>query len=68
MDEIDIKIVRILQEDSRSSPKYIADKVGRSVRPVQERIKRLERSGVIRNFTIEIDHELFDGYTGAVGT
>jgi len=55
MDPIDLAILEILQENSKLGTKEIASQVGLTVTPTYERIKRLEKNGVIRKYTIELD-------------
>ena len=43
MDAIDKKILMLLQQDAKQNTKEIADKVGLSVSPTFERIKKLEQ-------------------------
>ena len=50
LDRIDRKILRLLQDDGRMSVTELADKVGLSVTPCSERVKRLERDGVISGY------------------
>ena len=45
----DIKILRLLQENSNRTIKNIADILGMTTTPVFERIKKLEKNGFIRN-------------------
>ena len=47
MDRIDIKILRLLQEDATRSVADIADQVGLSQTPCWRRIQNLEKAGVI---------------------
>ena len=47
MDNIDRAIVEILSENSKLGTKEIAVQVGLTITPTYERIKRLEKSGVI---------------------
>ena len=47
LDRIDVKLVRALQENCRVSLTELAEKVGLSVTPCAERVKRLERDGFI---------------------
>lgn len=56
MDEIDRKILSLLAEDSRRSLADIGGVVSLSPSAVNERIRRLSSSGVIRRFTVEADH------------
>lgn len=55
MDKIDHKIISLLSADSRRSLASIGDSVGLSPSSVNERIRRLTESGVIRRFTVEVD-------------
>lgn len=54
MDPIDIKILKILQSDSRKPFVEIANGIGLSESAVRRRVKNLKRSGVIKKFTVEI--------------
>jgi len=56
MDAIDRKIIEILAEDARRSLTDIGAAVELSPSAVNERIRRLVANGVIRNFTLEVDH------------
>jgi Lrp/AsnC family leucine-responsive transcriptional regulator len=55
LDETDISILRVLQQNARATVREIAEDVHLSATPVHERIKRMEREGVIRQYTILID-------------
>jgi Lrp/AsnC family leucine-responsive transcriptional regulator len=55
LDEIDLKIVAILEENSKKGTKELAQEVGLSVTPTFERIRRLERRGVIKGYVAKID-------------
>lgn len=55
LDIKDIAILRLLQNNARISVKEIADQVQLSATPVHERIKRLEQSGVIKQYATLID-------------
>jgi len=56
-DKKDLKILNVLQRDSRSSLRQIAREVGISPATVQTRLKRLEDAGIIKKYTIEIDYD-----------
>ena len=56
VEEIDIEILRALQQDARSSYRDIARKLKIAVGTVHSRAKRLEEAGVVRGFSIEIDY------------
>lgn len=57
LDDIDIMILRLLQEDARLTTKQIAQKVNLSTTPVFERIKRLESDGFIKKYVAILDAE-----------
>ena len=50
LDKMDRKILRILQEDGRISMKDLSEQVGLSITPAIERVKRMERDGVITGY------------------
>jgi len=50
LDKIDRNIVRLLQQDARIPHTELARKVGLSTTPCKERVKRLEREGVIQHY------------------
>lgn len=54
MDDIDRRILKLLQEDASRPIKTLAAEVDLSRSSVRERIARLEASGVIRRYTIEL--------------
>jgi Lrp/AsnC family leucine-responsive transcriptional regulator len=53
--EIDIKILNIMQQDARISNAEIARQVGLAPSAVLERVRKLEERGVIRGYAAEID-------------
>lgn len=55
LDAIDMRILRLLSEDSRQSQRSLARELSMSPPAVGERIVRLERAGVIRGYTVDID-------------
>ncbi len=54
-DEIDQKIIAILQKDSRVSNIEIAKSINRSESTVRQRLLKLLQRGVIKRFTIELN-------------
>ncbi len=52
MDELDVKILKLLWEDGRMPIYKIAEKVGLSNAAVYKRIKAMEKRGELRGFTI----------------
>lgn len=61
VDDLDKKIVRVLNENARRSFREIARKVGTSVTGIIHRIKKYEESGVIKGYIPVVDPEYF-GY------
>jgi Lrp/AsnC family leucine-responsive transcriptional regulator len=55
LDDIDIRILRLLQEDCRLTTKELAQKIHLSVSPTYERQRRLERQGFIRKYVAILD-------------
>lgn len=64
LDDIDLKLLNILQENSRLSTKELAAKVNLSSTPVYERVKRLENEGYIKRYVAVLDAEKLNlGFT-----
>ena len=57
LDETDLKILNLLQDDSRLTNKQLAAKIHLSPTPTFERVKRLEREGYIRKYMAVLDAE-----------
>ena len=57
LDSVDLNILRCMQENARLTTKELAARVHLSTTPVFERLKRLERSGVIRKYVAVLDAE-----------
>jgi Lrp/AsnC family transcriptional regulator, leucine-responsive regulatory protein len=55
MDEVDRSILAVLDEDGRISNAELAQRVGLSPSPCLRRVRRLERTGVIRGYQAVID-------------
>ena len=55
MDEIDLKLLRLLQQNARTPIKALAGEVRLSSPAVSARIERLEKQGVIRAYTLDLD-------------
>lgn len=56
LDDIDRRLLRLLQEDGGLSVADLAERAGLSAGPCWRRIERLEREGVILGRRIEIDY------------
>lgn len=64
LDEKDVDILRALQQNARLTNKELAAKVHLSTTPTYERVKRLERLGVIRQYVTILDADkLNKGFT-----
>jgi len=55
LDRIDLHILAILQGDGRIVMKDLAEQVGLSLTPCIERVKRMERDGVIQGYHARIN-------------
>lgn len=55
IDATDKKILRYLQEDAKQTNKQLSSKLNLSVTAVYERIKKLERSGLIKKYVALLD-------------
>jgi Lrp/AsnC family leucine-responsive transcriptional regulator len=55
LDEIDRKLLNLLQQDSRLTLQQLADKVGLSPTPCHRRIRLLEERGVIARYSATVD-------------
>jgi Lrp/AsnC family leucine-responsive transcriptional regulator len=55
LDDIDLALLRHLAEHARISQRRLAARLGVSAPTVSERMSRLERSGVIRGYSAQID-------------
>jgi len=51
----DIEIIRMLMENARIPYVRMAEKLGVSEAAVRKRIRKLEREGVIKKYTVEVD-------------
>tara|TARA_R110002111_G_scaffold238407_1_gene299853 strand:+ start:293 stop:754 length:462 start_codon:yes stop_codon:yes gene_type:complete len=60
LDEIDLKILRILQRDSKKTTKEIAENLNLTASPVYERIRRLEKKGYIKKYVALINNKLIN--------
>ena len=56
MDDKDTKILEILKNDADYTTRQIAKKTLLPITTVHNRIQRLKKTGIIKRFTIELDH------------
>jgi len=54
-DQLNIKILRLLQEDPRMSISQLARQIKMSNPAAKERVVRLEESGIISGYRLELD-------------
>ena len=57
MHPIDWQIIQILQEDGKTTYGELAKRVGLSQAAAHERVKKLEARGVIKGYTVIVDHD-----------
>jgi DNA-binding Lrp family transcriptional regulator len=57
LNEIDIKILKCLLNDARLSSRQITKNVGVSIGTVLSRIKKMEDTGLIKGYSVALDHE-----------
>jgi Lrp/AsnC family leucine-responsive transcriptional regulator len=55
LDDVDIKILALLEKDARLSNAAIAEAVGLTASSVHERVKKLENRGVIKGYVALVD-------------
>ena len=55
LDQMDRRILTALLEDGRASVETVSERVGLSPTPVRNRIKRLERDGMIKGYSAVVD-------------
>ncbi|MBX2816723.1 MAG: Lrp/AsnC family transcriptional regulator [Saprospiraceae bacterium] len=60
LDKIDLEILMLLQQHGRMTIKDVALGLGMTTTPIFERIKRLERNGVIKGYAALLDPQLVD--------
>ena len=60
MDAIDTKLLTLLQKDTKKTTKELSLKLNLSVTAVYERIKKLEREGVISKYIALLDRTKID--------
>lgn len=56
LDDKDILILKLLQKNARITVKEISEKMHLSTTPIHERIKRMEASGVIKQYATLLDN------------
>jgi Lrp/AsnC family leucine-responsive transcriptional regulator/Lrp/AsnC family transcriptional regulator len=64
LDSIDKAILRNLQEDAHLTTKELSNRLNLSPTPVYERVRRLEKEGVIKGYVALVDREKVEGLDG----
>ena len=62
LDAVDERILRLLVRNARATWREVGDVVGLSANAVAQRVRRLQRAGVVRGWTVVLDPAL-DGAT-----
>ena len=57
LDKTDLKLLEILQENGKLTTKEMAQQVNLSPTPVYERVRRLEREGVLKKYIALVEAE-----------
>jgi Lrp/AsnC family transcriptional regulator for asnA, asnC and gidA len=55
LDEIDLKILQLLQEDAKMGIQAIADNVEKGISTVHARVKKLEKHNIVKKYTAILD-------------
>jgi len=57
LDKVDLKIIKLLQENSKITNLELSKKIGLSPAPTLERVKKLEQSEVIQSYHAKVNSE-----------
>jgi Lrp/AsnC family transcriptional regulator for asnA, asnC and gidA len=57
LDDIDRGIIRILQEDAKTSYREIKNKLGISIGTIHNRLNKLEKNKIIEGYTVKLNNE-----------
>lgn len=60
MDSVDHKLISLLRENAKLTIAQLADAVNRSPTPIHERIKKLEKKGIITGYSAQINESKID--------
>jgi DNA-binding Lrp family transcriptional regulator len=58
LDAIDLKILRILQSNAKITNAQLSQQIGLSPAPTLERVKKLEKTGVIKSYHANLDQQV----------
>ena len=56
LDDIDRNIIRILQENARTSYREIQDKLGISIGTIHNRISKLKKNEIVEGYTLKLNN------------
>jgi DNA-binding Lrp family transcriptional regulator len=65
-DEHDRQLIALLQADARQATMTLAKRLGLARSTVHERLRRLERDGVIRGYSVRLGRDPFEDYAQAI--
>lgn len=65
-DDLDRQLIALLQTDARQSTMTLAKRLGLARSTVHERIRRLERDGIIRGYAVKLGRDPFEDYAQAI--
>ena len=65
LDIRDVKILKLLQKDCKTTAKEIAKEIGSPITTVYSKIKRMEELGIIRQYRAILDSRKLDKGTTA---
>jgi Lrp/AsnC family leucine-responsive transcriptional regulator len=60
LDDKDLQILKLVQNNAKLTVRDIAEKVNLSATPTHERLKRLEKNGVIRQYAAILDNRMLN--------
>lgn len=58
IDPIDLDLLRVIEADGRISIKALAEHIGLTAAPTQNRLRRLEKLGVIRGYRAQVNPQI----------
>jgi DNA-binding Lrp family transcriptional regulator len=56
VDDTDLKLLKLLHDDSRRTLRELGRELGLSISAVRKRVEKLERKGVIKKYTVAVDY------------
>lgn len=66
IDETDLKILEILKENAKMTTSKISKRIRVPITTIHNRIKKLQNEGIIKNYTINLDHKKLGKYIYAI--